>query len=139
MNWGTGQIIPNLASDYVSVVWTGYLKPTYTESFTFHIESDDGVKVWVNDVLIIDMFTDLTVGNSLIASSAAVALTANELVPIRVEWYDNTGAAFIDLEWSSTSQAKEPIAAARFFTPLTTPVEATVVAESTPYKALSVA
>lgn len=60
MNWGTGYIIPNVALDYVSIQWDGFLMPIYSETYTFYTESNDGVRVYVNDVIIIDSLIDST-------------------------------------------------------------------------------
>jgi hypothetical protein len=49
MNWGSGDVIPQVASDYVSIVWKGFLKPLYDQDYTFLVESNDGVRVIVND------------------------------------------------------------------------------------------
>jgi hypothetical protein len=49
MNWASGDIIPGIARDYVSVEWDGFLKPLYTETYTFYVESNDGVRVYVNN------------------------------------------------------------------------------------------
>jgi hypothetical protein len=48
-NWGTGDIIPNVASNYVSIEWVGYILPLYSESYTFKILANDGARVYVND------------------------------------------------------------------------------------------
>ncbi len=48
-NWGNGLITPT-ASEYVSIRWKGRLKPQYSETFTFYVTSDDGAKLWVDNV-----------------------------------------------------------------------------------------
>ena len=54
MNWGEGDIIENVAANYVSIQWEGFLLPAYGELYTFELNCNDGAKLWVNDVLIID-------------------------------------------------------------------------------------
>ena len=46
--------ISGLKSDEFSVRWQGRLKVGKTEDYTFHIEADDGVKLWVDHDLLID-------------------------------------------------------------------------------------
>jgi hypothetical protein len=52
-DWAEGAITPS-AADYVSVRWSGRLLPSYSETFTFYADADDGVRLWVNDVQLID-------------------------------------------------------------------------------------
>ena len=54
INWGTGEIIEKVASNYVSIEWAGFLLPTYSELYSFEINCNDGVKLWIKDTLIID-------------------------------------------------------------------------------------
>ena len=51
---------PTKALDYVSVKWSGYLVPQYTQTYTFTVEADDGVQLFVENQLIIDKFYVLT-------------------------------------------------------------------------------
>ena len=37
--WGTDLVTPS-AKDYVSVRWTGYIKPQYQETYTFYVDVD---------------------------------------------------------------------------------------------------
>ncbi|MBL0361013.1 MAG: hypothetical protein IPP70_08135 [Elusimicrobia bacterium] len=46
----------SLGSDTFSVRWTGSVTPRYSESYTFHVEADDGVRLWVDGQLIIDQW-----------------------------------------------------------------------------------
>jgi len=52
-DWGTGLLTPT-ATDYVSVRWEGKVKPYFTETYTFIATSDDGSKLWVDGVPLID-------------------------------------------------------------------------------------
>jgi len=54
INWGTGEIIEKVASNYVSIEWTGFLQPKYSEVYNFEVNCNDGVKLWIRDTLIID-------------------------------------------------------------------------------------
>lgn len=104
MNWGSGEIITGVASDYVSVEWNGYIMPLYTETYTFHTESNDGVRVYVNDQLIIDSLADSSAdSHSFILTSTTLALTANQFYPVKVQYYDATGTALVSFSWESAS------------------------------------
>jgi hypothetical protein len=101
-NWGAAEdIIPKIAREYVSVDWVGYLMPRQAGSHSFYVEADDGVRVTVDGQILIDRMTDVEADNThRIEGSKALTLAAGSLVPIRVEYYQATGAALIALHWS---------------------------------------
>ena len=41
-------------ADYFSMRWTGQVQPLFTNVYTFYSTSDDGVRLYVNGVLVID-------------------------------------------------------------------------------------
>ena len=57
-NWGSGSPDPSMAPDQFSVRWTGSVQPRLSETYTFHTLSDDGVRLWVNRVQVINNWTD---------------------------------------------------------------------------------
>ena len=104
--WGEGEIIPGIASNYVSVEWTGFLLPTYSEEYTFVVHVNDGVKVWVGDTVVIDSLVDVE-GTEVRLTSIPVTLTAGVFTPIKVQYYEATGSAFVALYWQSATQDNE--------------------------------
>ena len=101
MNWGKGDVIPNVAKDYVSIIWEGYLEPQYDQDYTFYVESNDGVRVIVNDQVVIDKLQDSEndLDTHLEISTTPISLKANQIVPITVMYYETTGIAMIALYW----------------------------------------
>ncbi|MCL7453734.1 MAG: PA14 domain-containing protein [Anaerolineae bacterium] len=67
-------------------------------NYRFHVLVDDGARLWVNDILIIDAWQD----------GAAREITANLYlrgqVPIRLEYYNHLGTARIRLNWEPVTQ-----------------------------------
>jgi hypothetical protein len=67
-------------------------------NYRFHLLVDDGARLWVNDILIIDAWQD----------GSARELTTNLYlrgeVPIRLEYYNHLGAARIRLNWEPVTQ-----------------------------------
>ncbi len=105
-DWGNGSPDSTIGSDTFSVRWTGYVQPLFTETYTFKTFSDDGDRLWVNGVPLTD---DWKTRHGTKTSSDTMALTAGVKYPITVEFYENTGGAFMKLYWSSASQAQEII------------------------------
>jgi hypothetical protein len=110
-NWGSGSPAAGIAADTFSARWTGKLKPRYSQTYTFYTTSDDGVRLWINGQLIIDQWND----HSPTTHSGTIALQANQLYDIRLEYYENGGGAVMKLEWQSASQAREVVPLSQLF------------------------
>jgi hypothetical protein len=104
-NWGSGSPDPAMGADTFSVRWTGYVEPLYSQTYTFYTQSDDGVRLWVNGVQIVNNWTD----HGSTEDSGTIALTAGVRYSIQMEYYENGGLAVAQLSWSSASQAKQII------------------------------
>ena len=116
--WSADQPLIKNAKDYVSARWTGYLLPAFSEVYDFSMTVDDGVRIWVDDVLLLDAFNnsvDSSNGPSTFVVSSADSLIAGQLVPIKIEYREDAGEATIILSWSSTSQPTEVIPTYRMF------------------------
>lgn len=101
-NWGSGSPAANVPADNFSVRWTRSL---YFErgTYRFRVTVDDGVRVWVDDALIIDAWTD----GSPRTFTADLALAAGNHA-LRVEYYERGGSARIDFAWDQVSNPSFP-------------------------------
>src|SRR5262249_27637506 len=79
--WGQGAPITGIGVDTFSVRWTGQLLPKYTETYAFTTTSDDGVRLWVNDVLVVDNWTD----HASTSNTGTIALVAGQKVDLKME------------------------------------------------------
>jgi cysteine-rich repeat protein len=109
-NWGSGSPDPVISNNNYSVRWTGQIVPLYDENYTFYLSIDDGGRLWIDGVLVIDRWIDQ---GETEHASAPIALSAGVPVDFRFEWYENGGGAVARLRWSSPSQTKEIIAASQ--------------------------
>jgi fibronectin type 3 domain-containing protein len=105
-NWGTTAPAAGIPKDFYSVVWTGTLRPTATGNYTFYTNSDDGVRLYVNNQRVINNWT---VHGAIENKSAVIALSAGQAYAIRMEYYENTGSAVAQLKWSSSKISKVAI------------------------------
>lgn len=103
--WAGGSPHPSMGVETFAVQWTGQVVPRYSEVYTFYTHSDDGVKLWVNNQLLIDNWTE----HAYTENSAQITLVAGRQYDIRVEYFENYGGAVAKLLWSSQSQPKEVI------------------------------
>lgn len=95
-NWGNGSPIAGVAADHFSVRWTQIVNfPAGT--YRFDVFSDDGVRLWANNQILVDQWRDQTDGRF----TATVALSGP--VEIEMEYYENTGRAAVSLSWTAVS------------------------------------
>lgn len=114
-SWGSGSPGTGVANDRFSVRWTGFVEASATGNFVFQTNSDDGVRVWVNGVQIINNWT---AHSAKLDNSGNVAMTANQRYSITVEYFERTGQSVIQLRWrppGTTSFVAVP--ANRLYTP----------------------
>lgn len=117
VNFCWGDAIPSgtgiTNKDTFSVRWTGLVMPQYTEEYTFYTNVNDGVRLWLNDKLIIDQWGDRTSAQEF---SGKLNLVAGAFYDIRMDYYENTGNASAVLSWSSASQSTQVIPQDRLYT-----------------------
>lgn len=104
-DWGTGSPDPSIVNNNFSIRWTGQVLAEFSETYTFRTYSDDGVRLWIDDQLIIDQWND----HPATYHTGTVELQAGQLHDLRLEYYENGGNAVIGLEWSSASQTLEVV------------------------------
>jgi uncharacterized protein (DUF1800 family) len=102
---------PNLSNGLYTVRWTGQIQPQYSETYYFDTVTDDGLKLWVNDQLLIDKWQN----QSGTEWTNAIALQANTRYNIKMEYLQTGGKAQAHLSWYSESQPKQVIPSARLY------------------------
>ena len=103
VNFGWGSLAPDASvnADKFSVRWSGMVEATASGSFQFQTKSNDGVRLWVNGVLIIDNWTNHA---AIDDTSAVIPLTVNTRYAITMEYYDDKSAAVARLRWMRPGQ-----------------------------------
>eukprot|EP00484_Ammonia_sp_Unknown_P018911 CAMPEP_0197023788 /NCGR_PEP_ID=MMETSP1384-20130603/4422_1 /TAXON_ID=29189 /ORGANISM="Ammonia sp." /LENGTH=1466 /DNA_ID=CAMNT_0042452053 /DNA_START=42 /DNA_END=4442 /DNA_ORIENTATION=+ len=104
LDWGHG-LVTATAKNFVSVRWSGYIKPAYAETYNFSISSDDGSRLYIDNELIFDHF----LSDAATFSGTHTFGVADLLYPISIEYRENTGNANITLDWESASQSAQTI------------------------------
>ncbi len=110
-DWGSGSPDPQVGPETFSVRWSAWVQPRYTETYTFHTIVDDGVRLWINGQLLIDKWID----QPATEWTGTIALVANQMYELRMEYYENGDQALARLRWSSPSQAYEIIPNSRLW------------------------
>lgn len=99
-----GRPIPGIGADTFSVRWSGRVVAKVTGLHTFTAQTDDGVRLWVDGVQLINHWTDGAATNS-----GMIELVANQSYDIRMEQYDRSGGAVAKLLWSAPGLAQEVV------------------------------
>lgn len=84
-----------------SARWLGQVQSVAAGTYTFRVTGDDGVRLWVGDVLVIDQWKD----QAPTAYTANVSFSANQLKNIRLEYYQNAYGGSVNLEWKRPGQS----------------------------------
>ena len=102
--WGAGSPAASLVgNDFFNIRWTGAVEPLFTEVYTFYTLTDDGVRLWVDEQLIVDQW----VPQAATEHSGSIALQAGRRYAIRLEYFEDAGEAECRLFWSSARTPKQ--------------------------------
>ncbi len=91
--WGAGSPDPRINPDHFSVHWTGY-RTFGARSYTFYALVDDGIRLWVDDDLVIDGWKD----QPPTPYQTTKIMTAGQH-DIEVTYYENAGGATCKVWW----------------------------------------
>jgi hypothetical protein len=97
--WGNNSPGPGVPEDF-SARWTGMLVPRYSEEYLFDGWGDDSLSLYLNDKAVFEK-----------GGEGRVKLEAGKSYPIRLEFFDRSGGASLQLSWRSQSQQREVIPA----------------------------
>lgn len=106
MDWGSGSPDRWKSGDRWSIRWTGSIEAPRTERLTILPTTDDGVRVWINNQLVIDRWTNMAGPTETSASFDAVA---GRRYDVKVEYFEGYGGAVSRLAWSSAAMPKQVI------------------------------
>ena len=114
-NWGSGAPVEVFDEDNFSVRWTGEVEVVFAETYIFYANTDDGVRLWMNDQLIIDRWMDrLSAGEE----KGTIDLIGGQRYPIVMEYFESGGSAVAKLLWSSPRTPKQLIPQAALSPPI---------------------
>ena len=113
--WASDRPDYRVYKDNFSIRWTGYVVPRHTsEDYIFRLTADDGVRLYVNDTLIIDHWQ----GGGYNIDSSTIQLNADHKYSIKIEFWEGGGNYRLLLYWRSSHQAYEIIPTTRLYPPL---------------------
>lgn len=113
-SWGEGSpAASNIPFDNFTVRWSGTVQPYFTDTLTFFTVTDDGVRLWVDDSLLIDKWQ----GQPTTEYSGQIALQGGKRYSVVMEFLENSGAAKAELWWASNRVPKSIIPQSQLYPP----------------------
>jgi GH43 family beta-xylosidase len=95
-DWGTGAPVLGVNNDNFSGRWTGSVYAPVTGTYTFQTTSDDGVRLWLRDELLIDRW----VTQAPTSYTGTIHLEGGQFHPLRLEYFEGAGGAGLTLRWA---------------------------------------
>jgi hypothetical protein len=115
IDWMNGSPIPGtIGTDTFSIRWLGSVQPRYSETYTFYVQCDDGVRLFFNNAMLIDAWAGPA---KMEFMASTTPLVGGNKYDFRVEYYENTGGASCHVSWSSPSQPKEIVPTSQLYPP----------------------
>ena len=94
-DWAHQPPAPGLPAEYFSVRWTGWLRPPASGRYVFHVTVDDGMRIWLNDQLILNEWRPQPVRSF----TTIVALKAGQAYRLRVDYFQDILDTRAQLTW----------------------------------------
>ncbi len=103
--WSEETGIEGLGSVAISARWTADLEIAVADTYTFITTSDDGVRLWLDDELLIDNWTD----HGPMDDYSLPLNLAPGVYSLRMEWYNLWAGAAAQLWWETPSMNRQII------------------------------
>lgn len=102
-DWGYNSPVPGtIQENYISIRWTKSIQVS-PGWYRFSVTTDDGVRLWVNNVLLIDQWHD----QGATTYEADIRLPGG-MIPVKMEYYENKDLASARLSWQPASGTQPP-------------------------------
>ncbi len=88
-----------------SIRWSGEVLPVSSGTHTFYIKTDDGVRMWIGDNLMVDQFNPQGPTEYV----ATVYLEEGNLTPIKIEYFEDWLSGLAQLSWQTNAIEKQII------------------------------
>ncbi len=95
-NWHAGSPCPSIKPDYFSVEWNGFVRAEVDEVYWFFTTSDDGIRLWIDEDLIIDNWNP-----SVSDEICEPVFLEKGLHKIKLQYFESEGVASVSLAWAS--------------------------------------
>jgi len=93
--WIQAPDIAGIAEGNFSARWTGIIHPKKTANYKFSVKGDDGYRLWIDNKLVIDYWSD----HQAIERNVTLPLQEGKTYAVKLEYYQNGGDASVSFAW----------------------------------------
>ncbi len=123
-NWVRNTPAEPIKEDHFTAEWTGFISPENTGKYHFEVEADDGMRVWINDSLVVNQWEKNesnadgnVMGNNLaITKQGDIFLEAGKKYAIKIDYFETQQNAQARLFWSTEGLEKQIVPQKNLFT-----------------------
>ncbi len=123
-NWVRNSPGHPISEDHFTVEWTGFIKPDHTAEYLFSTLVDDGMKLYIDDHLVLDMWLPNQEGTDSEAMRedteaslhGRITLEKDRFYPVRIEYYETIQNARIHLYWETAAMERQIVPQKNLFT-----------------------
>ncbi len=110
-SWNDVPPVPGLDPHYCSIRWAGRITAPETGTYTFSARVDDGIRVWVGGVQVIDNWQLNDDGRSI----GQVKMKAGTAYDLKVEYFNGLIEGEVTLIWKLPNAAQPEVVAPQYF------------------------
>lgn len=123
-NWVRNSPGHPISEDNFTAEWTGFIKPDHTAEYLFTAMVDDGMRLYIDNKLVLDMWKPQAEGTDSEAMredagtslEGKIRLEQGRFYPIRIEYHETIQNARIHLYWESPRMERQIVAQQNLFT-----------------------
>ena len=104
--------LPGIGPQNFSARWTGRIEAPLTDTYTFTTVSDDGVRVWVDNKLLLDNWTPHSPTQN---TSSPIALEGGRKYDLKIEYFNGDGGGTLQFYWAGGCRRKELVPSSQFY------------------------
>ncbi len=110
-NWGGGSPDDAINPDNFTIRWDGQLLPPFSGQYTLYVVADDGVRLYINNTLLIDAW----VPQAATEYSVSRSFTKDQLYDVRIEYFEDGGDAVIQFLWEHEFLPRQAVPGSQLF------------------------
>jgi PA14 domain len=111
VDFGATAPIPGVNANIFSIRFTGQLSAPTTGKYTFYVTATDGDRLTLGSQIVLEDFTN----HLPRTATGTFNLVAGQKVPLKLEYFKNTGTGSLKLEWSGPGVARQVVPMAQLF------------------------
>ncbi|NOY58760.1 MAG: DUF5110 domain-containing protein [Calditrichaeota bacterium] len=101
-DWNDGSRPKEVHQYYYSIRFTGYIQSKEAGEYTFVTTSNDGIRLWIDDQLVINNWT----GHGVTIDMGKITLAGHKKYKIKLEYFQLLGGSISRLAWITPEKAR---------------------------------